>query len=159
MGRLVSRSDLAGLVSAEREAGRKVVFTNGCFDILHAGHVRYLREARALGDRLIVGVNSDVSVRRLGKGDGRPIVPEDERAEVIAALEVVDFVTIFEEETPLELIHELDPDVLAKGGDWTPETVVGSEHVRARGGRVAIIPYHPGLSTTAILARIRATNG
>lgn len=159
MGQIFERGELSARVEAERKAGRKVVFTNGCFDILHAGHVRYLRAARALGDLLVVGVNSDASVRRLGKGDGRPIVREDERAEVVAALEMVDAVTIFDEDTPLELIQALSPDVLAKGGDWTPETVVGADHVRSRGGRVVIIPYHPGLSTTAILARIQARPG
>ncbi len=159
MGRIVTRQEAAAAVAADRAAGRSVVFTNGCFDLVHAGHVRYLREARALGDRLVVGLNTDSSIRRLGKGKDRPVVPEAERAEVLAALEMVDYVTLFDEDTPRELVHALAPDVLAKGGDWTPETVVGGDEVRARGGRVAIIPYHPGLSTTALLERIRRGPG
>ena len=159
MGRILSRDEAVAAVAAERLAGRTIVFTNGCFDLIHAGHVRYLREARALGDRLVVGLNTDSSVRRLGKGADRPIVPERERTEVVAALEMVDFVTLFDEDTPLELIRALAPDVLAKGGDWTPETVVGADDVRGRGGRVAIIPYHPGLSTTSIVERIRGGAG
>ena len=159
MGRIVTRKEAAAAVAADRAAGRRVVFTNGCFDLVHAGHVRYLREARALGDRLVIGLNTDSSIRRLGKGQDRPIVPEDQRAEVLAALEMVDYVTLFAEDTPLDLIRALAPDVLAKGGDWTPETVVGGDEVRARGGRVVIIPYHPGLSTTALLERIRRGPG
>jgi rfaE bifunctional protein nucleotidyltransferase chain/domain len=159
VGRIVTRQEIAAALAADRAAGRRVVFTNGCFDLVHAGHVRYLREARALGDRLVVGLNTDSSIRRLGKGRDRPIVPENQRAEVLAALEMVDYVTLFDEDTPLELIRTLAPDVLAKGGDWTPETVVGGDDVRARGGRVAIIPYYPGLSTTALLERIRRGPG
>ena len=159
VGRIVTRQEAAAAVAADRAAGRRVVFTNGCFDLVHAGHVRYLREARALGDRLVVGLNTDSSVRRLDKGQDRPVVPETQRGEVLAALEMVDYVTLFDEDTPLELIRALAPDVLAKGGDWTPETVVGGDEVRARGGRVAIIPYHPGLSTTALLERIRRGPG
>ena len=159
MGRIVTRQEAGAALAADRAAGRRVVFTNGCFDLVHAGHVRYLREARGLGDRLVVGLNTDSSIRRLGKGRDRPIVPENERAEVLAALDMVDYVTLFDEDTPLELIRTLTPDVLAKGGDWTPETVVGGDEVRARGGRVAIIRYHPGLSTTALLERIRRSPG
>jgi D-glycero-beta-D-manno-heptose 1-phosphate adenylyltransferase len=155
VGKVLSRDELVRAIGDEQRAGRRIVFTNGCFDLLHAGHVRYLREARALGDLLVVGVNTDASVRRLGKGGDRPIVPEAERAEVLAALEMVDYVTLFDEDTPLELVRAVAPDVLAKGGDWTPETVVGAEDVRARGGDVAIIAYHPGLSTTALIDRLR----
>jgi D-beta-D-heptose 7-phosphate kinase/D-beta-D-heptose 1-phosphate adenosyltransferase len=159
VGRVLSRDELARAIGEDRRAGRRIVFTNGCFDLLHAGHVRYLREARSLGDRLVVGVNTDASIRRLGKGEDRPIVAERERIEVLAALEMVDYATLFDEDTPLELVRLVLPDVLAKGGDWTPETVVGADVVRARGGEVAIIPYHPGLSTTSIVDRIRGGAG
>ena len=137
-----------------REKGRRVVFTNGCFDLLHPGHAQYLAEARALGDALIVALNSDGSVRRL-KGEGRPILNETERAEVMAALEAVDFVTIFDEETPRQLIAALLPDVLVKGGDWPIEQIVGREEVEAAGGRVLSLPYRQGSSTTDIIERIR----
>jgi D-beta-D-heptose 7-phosphate kinase/D-beta-D-heptose 1-phosphate adenosyltransferase len=133
-----------------------VVFTNGCFDLVHAGHVRYLRDARAFGDLLVVGLNSDASVRRLGKGPERPILGEGERAEILAALESVDYVTLFDEDTPLELVRALRPDVLVKGGDWAPDEVAGADVVRESGGRVEIVRYHPGLSTTEIVRRIRS---
>ena len=136
-----------------RDAGQCLVFTNGCFDLLHPGHVRYLAEARALGDALIVAINSDASVRRL-KGPGRPVLTEDERAEVIAALGAVDFVTIFDEETPRELIAELLPDVLVKGGDWPVAEIVGREEVEAGGGRVLALPYLEGSSTSDLIDRI-----
>jgi D-glycero-beta-D-manno-heptose 1-phosphate adenylyltransferase len=155
MGRVLDRRELAAAVAADRRAGRAIVFTNGCFDLIHAGHVRTLREARRLGDRLVVGVNSDASVRRLGKGPERPVLPEAERAEVLAALEPVDYVAIFEEDTPLELVRAVEPDVLVKGGDWSEETIVGGDLVKARGGRVASLPYHPGLSTTDLVRKIR----
>jgi len=130
------------------------VFTNGCFDLIHAGHVRYLSEARALGDALVVALNSDRSVRAL-KGEGRPILNEHERAEVIAALEAVDYVIIFDEETPRELIAALLPDVLVKGGDWPLDEIVGRDEVEAAGGRVLSLPYVEGSSTTDIIERIR----
>jgi rfaE bifunctional protein nucleotidyltransferase chain/domain len=132
----------------------RVVFTNGCFDILHRGHVAYLAQARSLGDRLVVGVNTDASVRAL-KGPGRPVVHQDDRAYVLAALEAVDAVTLFDEDTPADLIAALLPDVLVKGGDYTPDTVVGRDTVEAAGGRIVIIPFVTGRSTTAILDRIR----
>lgn len=135
---------------------RKVVFTNGCFDLLHVGHVRYLQAARALGDFLVVGLNADASVRRLGKGVDRPLVPEKERAEILAALACVDAVVLFSQDTPLELILHLRPDVLVKGGDYTLETVVGAREVQAWGGEVRIIPLVPGYSTTSLVARIRS---
>jgi rfaE bifunctional protein nucleotidyltransferase chain/domain len=138
-----------------RQAGR-VVFTNGVFDLLHPGHVDVLHGARAEGDALVVGVNSDASVRRLGKGDGRPVRGQQERAYVLAALADVDAVVVFDEDTPLELVQALGPDVIVKGGDYSPETVVGADVVRARGGRVVIIPLTPGHSTTAIIERMRA---
>jgi rfaE bifunctional protein nucleotidyltransferase chain/domain len=136
-----------------RRDGRSLVFTNGCFDLLHPGHVRYLAEARALGDALVVALNSDRSVRAL-KGEGRPILSQQERAELVAALEAVDYVTIFDEETPLELIAELLPDVLVKGGDWPLDQIVGREVVEGAGGRVVSLPYLEGSSTSDIIERI-----
>ena len=138
--------------------GRRVVFTNGCFDLLHPGHVRLLEDARSLGDVLIVGLNSDSSVRSL-KGAGRPVIPEQERAEVLAALECVDAVVIFAEPTPREIISKLLPDVLVKGGDWRPDQIIGREEVEGAGGRVVSIPVVPGHSTTAILDKIRQGSG
>ncbi|HEU0014637.1 MAG TPA: D-glycero-beta-D-manno-heptose 1-phosphate adenylyltransferase [Longimicrobium sp.] len=131
-----------------------VVFSNGCFDVLHRGHVEYLFAARALGDALVVGLNTDDSVRRL-KGAGRPVNGEDDRAWVLAGLACVDAVTFFAEDTPRELIAALLPDVLVKGGDYTEDTIVGAAEVRAAGGRVEVIPLVPGRSTTAILERAR----
>jgi D-beta-D-heptose 7-phosphate kinase/D-beta-D-heptose 1-phosphate adenosyltransferase len=136
-----------------RSNGKRVVFTNGCFDLLHPGHVRYLREARSLGDSLVVALNSDRSVRML-KGEGRPILNEKERAEVIAALETVDYVVIFDEETPRELIADLLPDVLVKGGDWGLEEIIGREEVEAAGGTVRSLPYIEGSSTSEIIERV-----
>jgi len=155
VGRVLDRTDLREAVRQDRQAGRRIVFTNGCFDLLHPGHVRSLRAARRLGDRLVVGLNSDASVRRLGKGPGRPILAEADRAEVVAALEMVDYVSIFDEDTPLELIRAIEPDVLAKGADWAPDEIVGREVVLARGGRIERLPYHDGLSTTELVRRIR----
>ena len=138
----------------EKRNGRRVVFTNGCFDLLHPGHIRLLEEARALGDMLVVGLNGDASVRIL-KGEGRPIIPEQERAEILAAFECVDAVVIFNEPTPREIISALLPDVLVKGGDWRPDQIIGREEVEAAGGRVVSIPVVPGHSTTALLQKIR----
>jgi rfaE bifunctional protein nucleotidyltransferase chain/domain len=134
--------------------GRRVVFTNGCFDLLHPGHIRSLEQARELGDALIVGLNSDASVRQL-KGEGRPLLPERERAEILAALESVDAVIIFDDLTPREVIARLLPDVLVKGGDWAGDQIVGREEVEAAGGRVVSVPVVPGFSTTDILRKIR----
>jgi len=134
--------------------GRRIVFTNGCFDLLHPGHIQSLEQARALGDALVVGLNSDKSVREL-KGPGRPVFPELERAEILAALECVDAVVIFDELTPRSVIAALLPDVLVKGGDWPSNQIVGREEVEAAGGRVVSIPVVPGYSTTAILEKIR----
>ena len=143
---------------AERERlrgeGKRLVFTNGCFDLLHPGHVSYLKQARSLGDALVVGLNSDRSVREL-KGEGRPILNQQERAEVIAALEAVDYVTIFDEETPSVLIAAVLPDVLVKGGDWALAEIIGREEVEAAGGRVLSLPYIEGSSTTDIIERIK----
>ena len=138
----------------EKRNGRRVVFTNGCFDLLHPGHIRSLELARALGDMLIVGLNSDTSVRQL-KGKGRPVITERERAEILAALESVDAVVIFDDQTPREMITGLLPDVLVKGGDWPGDQIVGREEVEAAGGRVVSVPVVPGYSTSAILDRIR----
>jgi len=135
-----------------------VVFTNGVFDLLHPGHIDLLRGARAQGDALVVGLNSDVSARRLNKGPGRPVRTEGERAYVLAALESVDAVVVFDEDTPRELVQHLQPDVIAKGGDYSLESVVGAEDVRARGGRVVIIPLTPGHSTTQTIERLRAAS-
>ena len=141
-----------------RRAGRRVVFTNGVFDLLHPGHVRYLRAARRLGDVLVVGLNSDRSVRRLDKGAGRPLVPQTDRAELLAALEMVDYVIVFEDDTPGDLIRAVQPDVLVKGGDWTVDRIVGADFVLAHGGRVRSLPFAPGYSTTALVRRIRKTH-
>lgn len=140
----------------EARAGT-VVFTNGVFDLLHPGHVDLLTGARAQGEHLVVGVNSDASVRRLGKGPDRPVRREADRAYVLAGLAAVDAVVIFDEDTPLELVALLQPDVIVKGGDYAPETVVGADVVAARGGRVVIIPLTPGQSTTSIVERLRAS--
>ncbi len=134
-----------------------MVFTNGVFDLLHAGHIHVLESARALGSALIVGVNTDASVRRLDKGSERPIVPAADRARVLAALGCVDCVVLFDEDTPAQLIAALQPDVLVKGGDYSPDTVVGADIVRARGGRVVIIPLLPDRSTTRLVERLRVT--
>ena len=150
----LSRARAQAVVRAAQRRGERVVFTNGCFDLLHVGHVRCLEAARRLGDRLVVGVNSDASVRRL-KGPGRPVVPARRRAEVLAALACVDWVVIFGETTPLALIRSLRPAVLAKGGDWTLDTIVGRMDVEGWGGRVVRLPELPGVRTTRLLARIR----
>ena len=138
----------------EKRNGRRIVFTNGCFDLLHPGHVRSLEQARELGDALLVGLNSDASVRQL-KGEGRPLLPERERAELLAALESVDAVVIFDDLTPRDVIARLLPDVLVKGGDWPGDKIVGRQEVEAAGGRVISAPLVPGFSTTDILRKIR----
>ncbi|HEY3266496.1 MAG TPA: D-glycero-beta-D-manno-heptose 1-phosphate adenylyltransferase [Armatimonadota bacterium] len=150
--RVLPREELARRLTAER-AGRTVVFTNGCFDILHVGHIRALEAARALGDILVVGVNSDDSVRRL-KGDARPIVPEAERAEMLAALKPVDFTVIFHEDTPVETIAALKPDVHVKSGDYNADSLPETPIVRSYGGRVEIVPFVHGFSTTDLIGTI-----
>jgi D-glycero-beta-D-manno-heptose 1-phosphate adenylyltransferase len=140
-------------------AGKKIVFTNGVFDLLHPGHVRYLQEARRLGDALIVAVNSDRSARTLAKGPHRPLNPDVERAEVLAALAVVDAVAIFDEDTPHEIVKAVQPDVLVKGADWREGTIVGADIVEARGGRVVRIPLAEGYSTTSIIRKITGEGG
>lgn len=141
-----------------RAAGLRLVFTNGCFDLIHPGHVAYLSEARSLGDRLIVGLNTDASVRRL-KGPDRPLVPEAGRASVLAALRCVDAVVLFDEDTPRDLILRVRPAILVKGGDYTPETVVGASDVSSWGGTLRILPFLPGYSTSGIVDRLRNLKG
>lgn len=150
--KILGRAALAAAVTKARP-GRRVVFTNGCFDLLHAGHADLLTRARALGDLLVVGLNDDASVARL-KGPSRPVTPEAQRAYVLASLACVDYVSLFAEDTPLELILAIAPDVLVKGGDWPVASIVGGEAVAARGGRVVSLPLVPGLSTTAVIERI-----
>jgi D-glycero-beta-D-manno-heptose 1-phosphate adenylyltransferase len=154
----LTRTEAVGLVKRLRAAGKTVVFTNGVFDILHPGHVRYLEVARRQGDALIVGVNSDRSVRA-NKSPGRPVNPETERAEVLSALASVDATVIFDEETPRDIITLLQPDVLVKGADWPADQIVGRDVVEARGGRVVRVPVEAGYSTTAIIDRIRSSGG
>lgn len=146
-------------ITAHQQAGEAIVFTNGCFDLLHIGHTRYLDEAKQLGERLVVGINSDESVRQLAKGANRPIMPGAQRAEVIAALACVDYVILFDEPDPLNLIKAIQPNVLVKGGDWTPERIVGKNFVEERGGFVRTIPLVPDISTTTIIQRILTAHG
>lgn len=146
----------AELAARAARLPRPVVFTNGCFDVLHRGHVTYLAQARALGASLIVGVNSDASVKRQGKGDDRPINPQDDRLAVLAALESVSLVVVFDEDTPLNIILASHPDVLVKGGDWAPDRIVGNTEVKAWGGEVHSIPFRHERSTTALLKKIRS---
>lgn len=152
--RVLSTADAAAWAVRQRGSGARIVFTNGVFDLIHPGHVRYLARARALGDVLIVAVNSDRSVRA-NKGSGRPITPDTERAEILAALACVDAVVVFDEETPLAIVGSLQPDVLVKGADWAADNIVGREIVEARGGRVVRIGLAPGFSTTSIIDRIQ----
>jgi rfaE bifunctional protein nucleotidyltransferase chain/domain len=152
--KVLSRAGAARAVRAAQRRGERVVFTNGCFDLLHVGHVRSLEQARACGDRLVVAVNSDASVRR-NKGPGRPIVPGRQRAEVLAALACVDWVVVFGESTPLAAIRSLRPDVLAKGGDWALDAIVGRAEVESWGGRVVRLREIPGVRTTRIVEKAR----
>jgi D-beta-D-heptose 7-phosphate kinase/D-beta-D-heptose 1-phosphate adenosyltransferase len=154
MNKILERNALKDKLEGLRKKGKKIAFTNGCFDILHVGHVRYLREAKKTADVLVLALNSDSSVRSI-KGEKRPLMNEKERAEILAALEFIDFVTIFPELTPLELINYLKPDILIKGGDWPEEKVVGREEIKKWGGRVAIIPEVEGKSTTNIVEKIK----
>ena len=153
-GKVLSREKMKKQIDCLRREGKKIVFTNGCFDILHVGHARYLAEAKKSGDILVLAVNSDASVRAI-KGEKRPLTGERERAEMVASLWSVDFVTIFSETTPLDLIEYLKPDVLVKGGDWAEEDVVGRESVARWGGKVVIVPEIKGASTTNIVKKIR----
>ncbi len=156
--KIQSREQAAATVAEWQAAGERVVFTNGCFDILHYGHLHYLADARDLGQRLVVGLNSAASVRRL-KGPTRPINDEATRTHLLAALAVVDVVVVFEEDTPYELIRAVQPDVLVKGGDWKPEQIVGADLVLARGGEVLSLPFIEGYSTTSIEQKILQSGG
>ncbi len=153
--KIIKREGLAGNVQALKRAGKTIVFTNGCFDLLHIGHIRYLKSAKAEGDVLLVGLNSDRSVRQI-KGPARPIVSENERAEILASLACVDFVTFFDEPDPLATIQVLMPDVLVKGADWEKDAIVGKDVVEANGGRVVRIPVTEGASTSRIIEKILA---
>ena len=149
-----SVNELSAMSAQARKAGRVVVFTNGCFDLVHRGHIHLLRQAKALGDILIVGLNSDVSVKTI-KGPDRPIMPEADRIELITALEMVDYVVVYSEPDPYHIIAAIKPNVLVKGGDWSADEIVGADVVEQNGGRVAVVPYLPEFSTTQIIERIR----
>jgi D-glycero-beta-D-manno-heptose 1-phosphate adenylyltransferase len=155
--KVLTREQLSPLLQHARAQEKRIVFTNGCFDLMHVGHTRYLQAAKGMGDLLIVAVNSDASVKSLSKAPDRPIVSDAQRAEVVAALGCVDYVILFNEPDPHSLIAALQPDVLVKGGDWAVERIVGREIVEARGGAVRTIPLVPGVSTTALIQRIRST--
>jgi D-beta-D-heptose 7-phosphate kinase/D-beta-D-heptose 1-phosphate adenosyltransferase len=152
--KLKSVDELSAIAAEARKNGKIVVFTNGCFDLIHRGHIHTLRQAKALGDLLVVGLNSDVSVKAI-KGPDRPIMPEADRIELIAALEMVDYVVTYSEPDPYRVIAAIKPGVLVKGGDWSADKIVGADVVEQYGGRVAVIPYLPGFSTTQIIERIR----
>ena len=154
--KVVTATQLIPLLEQARRDKKRIVFTNGCFDLMHIGHTRYLQAAKALGDVLVVGVNSDASVKSLNKAPDRPIVEEAQRAEVLAALGCVDYVVMFPEPDPLNLITALQPDVLVKGGDWAIDRIIGRDVVERRGGTVKTIPLVPGMSTTALIQRIRS---
>ena len=158
MNKIYTRELLKEIIDQLKKEGKKIVFTNGCFDILHVGHTRYLREAKKAGDILILALNSDKSVRQL-KGEKRPLIAENDRADVVASLESVNFVTIFHESTPLSLIEYLKPDVLVKGGDWEEDQIVGRESIESWGGKVVIIPEIKGSSTTNIIEKIKMVYG
>ncbi|MCK4858971.1 MAG: D-glycero-beta-D-manno-heptose 1-phosphate adenylyltransferase [Candidatus Omnitrophica bacterium] len=147
-------AELKEIVENLKREGGKIVFTNGCFDLLHIGHINYLKKAQKQGDILIIGLNSDSSVKKI-KEKGRPIIPQSERARILAALEFVDFVTIFEEQIPLNLIKKIKPNVLVKGGDWKRKEVVGSDFVKSYGGKTLVVPFTKGKSTSLIIERIR----
>ncbi len=151
--KIKERKDLTRIIKNLKARGKRIIFTNGCFDLLHVGHVRYLEEAKALGDVLVIGVNSDSSVRKI-KGPGRPILPVEERVEILSGLGCVDYVAVFDELDPLKLITSLQPNVLAKGGDWTKEQIVGGEVVEKSGGEVIIIPLVQGVSTSNLIETI-----
>ncbi len=150
---LVSLERLLEILKEERRKGKRVVFTNGCFDVIHAGHVDYLEKAKNLGDILVVGLNSDHSIRRI-KGEKRPIIPQEMRAKVLSSLKPVDYVVIFEEDTPAKLIEAIKPDVLVKGGDWPLEKIVGKDFVESYGGKVLTIPFEYDISTSQIIEKI-----
>lgn len=154
-GKLKSIDELRTIIAEAKAKGQVVVFTNGCFDLLHRGHVYLLREAKALGDLLIVAINNDISVKAI-KGPARPILPETDRVELIAAMEMVDYVVLFGEPDPYNTIVALRPKILVKGGDWTSEEIIGADVVRGDGGEVVVLPYLKGLSTTEIIEKVRS---
>jgi len=151
--KIKTKEDLHRIVEDLKKKGKRIVFTNGCFDLIHIGHIRYLEKAKTLGDILVVGMNSDRSVQNL-KGPKRPILPQEERAEILSGLGCVDYITVFDEQTPLELISSLQPHTLVKGGDWTKETTVGKEVVERSGGEVVILPFEEGSSTSNLIETI-----
>jgi rfaE bifunctional protein nucleotidyltransferase chain/domain len=156
--KLKSLEEIKAIIVEARNNRKRVVFTNGCFDLLHRGHVHILREARACGDVLVVGINSDKSVKQI-KGPARPVLPESDRCELLGAMEMVDFVILFNEPDPYDLIAAIQPDVLVKGGDWNSEKIIGADLVEEGGGRVVVVPYIKGFSTTEIIERIRNSDG
>jgi rfaE bifunctional protein nucleotidyltransferase chain/domain len=156
--KLKSLEEIKAIVVEARNNRKKVAFTNGCFDLLHRGHVHVLRQARACGDVLIVGINSDESVKQI-KGSARPVLPESDRCELLGAMEMVDFVILFNESDPYDLIAAIQPDVLVKGGDWNSEKIIGADLVEEAGGSVVVVPYIKGFSTTEIIERIRNSDG
>ena len=153
INKIKNLQELKEIVNSHKKDGKKIVFTNGCYDLIHLGHVRYLKEGKKLGDVLIVALNSDRSVRSL-KGPPRPVIPQEERAEIVSALESVDYVTVFDQDDPLEIITFIKPDVLFKGGDWNLDTIVGRDVVESYGGKVFALPLVPGISTTQIINTI-----
>jgi len=153
-GKIKKLAELRSIVTKAKSNNKKIVFTNGCFDLLHLGHIHLLREAKKLGDLLIVALNSDSSIRKI-KGPSRPILPETERAELLASLEMVDFVTVFSKPDPAEVIKALHPNVLVKGGDWTQDQIIGKDTVEGHGGKVVALPFLSGHSSTKIIERIR----
>ena len=157
-GKLKSLEEIKAIAVSARINGKKVAFTNGCFDLLHQGHVHVLRAARACADLLIVGINSDQSVKHI-KGPTRPVLPESDRCELLGAMEMVDFVVLFNEPDPQNLISAIRPDVLVKGGDWNSEKIIGADMVEEAGGRVVVVPYMKGFSTTEIIERIKNSDG
>ena len=156
--KLKTLEELKAIVVVARNNGKKVAFTNGCFDLLHRGHVHVLREAKACGDLLIVGINSDESVKQI-KGPTRPVLPESDRCELLGAMEMVDYVVLFDEPDPHDLISAVRPDVLVKGGDWNTEKIIGADLVEEAGGRVAVVPYIKGFSTTELIERVKNSDG
>ena len=154
--KIKTQKELKRVIAYLRKQGKKIVFTNGCFDILHYGHIKYLQDAKGLADVLVLGLNSDSSVKKI-KGSARPINKQLDRARVLSALSCVDYLTIFSEDTPLRLIRLIQPDVLVKGGDWQTEKIVGADFVKARGGKVLAIPYIKGYSTTKLINKIRSS--
>ena len=157
-GKLKSFEEIKSIVVRARNNGKRVAFTNGCFDLLHRGHVHVLRAARACADLLIVGINSDQSVKQI-KGPARPVLPESDRCELVGAMEMVDFVVLFNEPDPYSLISAIRPDVLVKGGDWNTDKIIGADLVEEAGGRVVVVPYIKGFSTTEIIERIKNSDG